>query len=119
MICETCRYYSNKKCMKHSNRPGWPDVTMAEAVIDNKCQEYESRPYTQMKPPAGCSPYYVDIDVRLCKLCEAIKEYSTQSGSCDQIRMWALEILCLIEMKRTLDYESRRKVFHESEMTDG
>ena len=63
-----------------------------------------------VKPPIGCSPYYVNISERICELCEAIKRCSTESSKHNQIKLLATEILTLNEIDRTL-----RRV--EKEMT--
>lgn len=65
------------------------------------------------KPPLGCSPYYVSISARICELCEAIKRHSTEKGKHNQIKLWAIEILNLNEMDRTLDRVSKEKTWVE------
>lgn len=65
------------------------------------------------KPPIGCTPYYVSISARVCELCEAIKRYSTESGTHNQIKLWATEVMMLNEMDRTLRRIEKEKTWVE------
>ena len=74
---------------------------------DNSCQD---------KPPLGCCPYYMNTSARICSLCEAIKEYSTEKNRHESIRLWATEILCLNEVDRHMEHISRRTATYEEDM---
>jgi len=83
--------------------------------IDNKKIE-EAKDKEAVKPPLGCSPYYVHISSRICDLCEAIKRYSTYGNKHDKIKLWAYEIMILNEADRNLRHQAKQKVFFEEDM---
>ena len=111
MICETCIHYVNGKCMKRTNLPGLPAVREF-LKPDGKCNYFESRPYVKNQPH-GCSSYSLNISVRICELCEAIKRYATESGRHNQIKLWAAEIQYLNEMDRMLHRIEKEKTWVE------
>ena len=111
MICETCTHNVNDKCMKRTNLPGWP-AAREFLKRDDKCDYYESRPYVK-NDPLGCSSYGLNISVRICDLCEAIKRYATESGKHNQIKLWAAEIQYLNEMDRMLKRIEKEKTWVE------
>ena len=109
-LCNNCSRQHNGKCKvtEHTR------IESDEKGIVFNCSDY--RPKDVVKPQIGCSPYYVNISARICELCEAIKRYSTEPDKHDKIRLWVQEILCLIEVDRTLRYAEKRKVFFEEDV---
>lgn len=111
--CETCLHsYSNDEGLKLECNLG----LCVGCVPCPKWKEDRMHVVNQhppVKPPLGCSPYYVSAAARICELCEAIKRCSTEPGKHNQIKLWAAEIQYLNEMDRMLRRVEEEKTWVE------
>lgn len=81
--------------------------------MPSKQQEKETPWEKSQKPQSKYEPSRTYLSARICELCEAIKQYSTESDKHNKIALWCKEIMYLNEMDRDLRYEEKRKVWRE------
>lgn len=107
------RWMNNDKYIYGKTWSCWSDTPSLQQEKETPWEAMWETDGSTSKPPLGCAPSYVYISARICELCEAIKQHSTETGKHNQIALWCKEIMYLNEMGRNLRYDEKCKVWKE------